>query len=325
MSSPVALVTGSSAGVGRAAATALYAKGFHVFISGRDAKRCAAAVAAIKLDTNKACAGDLDVLPMDLTDFASVRRAASKIKGKRLELLVLNAGMLYHGSWNGPWRTKDGVDYLFAANHLGHFLLCELLLPQLKAAGGGRVVIVSSIAHWVGAEALLDGDVSSVEAETDGEARFRKSYARSKLANLLHAYELQRRLLAEGSDVTVTPAAPGLVSTDIFSAVRGEPDAYKHAPPALQQAAVPPSMGAMTLLHAALAEPAVPPMSWCVPYWTPPTYGCLGLDAIWEVEKSLELTQRRTWGVHVGKSSPTSRDAELARKLWAYSAKAVGL
>ena len=321
----VALVTGSSCGVGKASATELYQRGWHVYISGRDAKRCAAAVADIKSESKKDSAGTLDVLALDLTDFASVRRAAGKLK--QLDVLVLNAGVLYHGSYKGPWRTKSGHDHLFAANHLGHFLLCELLMPALEASNdgsGGRVVFLSSIAHWVGEEALFD-DSQSLEKESDGEARFRKSYARSKLANLLHAYELQRRLRAKGSGVTVTPVAPGLVSTEIFNPKRGDADAYRHAPPVLQQHAVPPSLGAMTTVHAVLAEPPVPPMRWCVPYWTPPTYACLALSTIWEVEKSLELNQRRTWGVHVAKSSPSSYDAALAQKLWEYSEKAVGL
>merc|ERR1712113_1370542 len=115
----------------------------------------------------------------------------------------------------------------------------------------------------------------------------------------LHAYELQRKLQAEGSDVAVTPVAPGLVSTEIFSNQRGDPKAYRHAPRVLQEKAVTPSMGAITTVHAVMAVPAVPVERWCVPYWTPPCYGCLPKGAIWEIEKFLELNQRCTWGVYV--------------------------
>jgi len=287
------------------------------------------AAAAQILGAHGETGGSLEALPMELAVWSSVRQAASQLAGRRLDLLVLNAGLVYHDNWKGPWLTNDGHDYLFATNHLGHFLLSALLLDQLKAAGGGRIIITSSIAHW--AASTEDGELffkdASLEHLDDGERRFRRSYARSKLCNLLHAYELQRRLRAAGSDVIVTPLTPGLVATEIFSTRRGEEDAYRHAPPALQQSAVAPSLGAATALHAATAVPAVPAMRWCIPYWTPPpeAYCCLNRETVWELEKKLELNQQRTFGVREAKTSPESYDVPLAQRVWAYSEDAVGL
>jgi protochlorophyllide reductase len=333
LSGMVALVTGSSTGIGKEVARRLHESGANVIVSGRDLGRCEHAIAEIRASSPGS--GALSPLPLDLTDFASVQAAATALAsgGRPLHLLFLNAGMVYafppqrHA---GPWLTEGGYDHLFAANHLGHFLLCNLLLPLLKASSStgphlpknapvrrSRVIVTSSIIHWLGQPGDLFRENASLEAAGVFE-KFRM-YGTSKLANVLFAYELQRRLDAEGAPVDVAVVTPGLVATEIGNSQRGLTSRIDRLP-----LAVSPRRGADTSLFAAtVPEAAAVRGAFIVPYFAPP------LSCRWAFLSVLmpmwELVQKLSWRPRLSRSSPDTYDKDLAKRLWLFSCKAVGL
>jgi retinol dehydrogenase 12 len=197
MNGKVCVVTGASSGIGKAAATALATMGAQVVLVGRDRGRAGAAATEI---------GSMSTLPpkVEIADFASleqVRSLAERLSAlERIDVLVNNAGLML-----GERRVSpDGFEYVFAVNHLAPFLLTNLLLPKLTAATPARVVTVTSDAHTA---ARLDLDDPNLEHEW---ASWR-SYANSKLANILFTRELSRRL--DGTGVTANCAHPGVVRT----------------------------------------------------------------------------------------------------------------
>src|SRR6201996_7612408 len=173
-----AIVTGSNSGIGRAAAAALAAKGAHVVLAVRNLEKGQAAAAAMS--------GSTEVRPLDLASLDSVRRFAAAWQGD-IDLLINNAGVMIPPLS----RTADGFELQFGTNHLGHFALTNLLLPNIT----GRVVTVSSSMHRAG---RIDFDDLNWE-----HRRYRRwpAYGQSKLANLLFTRELQHRLRAAGSPV----------------------------------------------------------------------------------------------------------------------------
>ncbi len=179
------VVTGASAGIGLETARSLAERGAHVVLAVRNQAKGEAAAQTI--------AGDVEVRILDVADLSSVRAFASDLG--EVDVLVNNAGAL-----GLPFsRSPDGVELHFATNHLGHFALTNLLLPQLS----DRVVVVGSRSHHSGALDLDDLDW------TQRGYRAYAAYAQSKLANLLFLAELQRRLTAVGSTVRATGAHPG--------------------------------------------------------------------------------------------------------------------
>jgi len=189
----VAVVTGANSGIGFHAARELAAHGAKVVLAVRDVEGKGADAAA-------RMSGDVEVRHLDLADLASVRAFADRFEGP-LDLLVNNAGVMAT-----PRRmTADGFELQFGTNHLGHFALTGLLLDRLR---GGRVTTVSSGAHnigWMRFDDLM------------GERRYQRwlAYGQSKLANLLFAFELQRRADAAGFDLTSTAAHPGYAATNL--------------------------------------------------------------------------------------------------------------
>jgi NAD(P)-dependent dehydrogenase (short-subunit alcohol dehydrogenase family) len=159
-------------------------------------------MARIKLLTPHA---DLDFLPIDFADLASIKAAAERVaREPRLDVLINNAGVM-----TPPlMRTKQGFELQFGVNHLGCFALTALLLPKLSGTPGARVVTTSSVAHK-GAE--IDWDDLNAEKSYDRMKR----YAASKLANALFFFELDRRLRAVGSPVTAVGCHPGMASTNL--------------------------------------------------------------------------------------------------------------
>lgn len=199
----VALITGANSGLGFEAAHVLAAKGAHVILAVRDAAKGERAAAAIR---RSAPTAELAVLPLDLASLASIRRAAVEVLRTydRLDMLINNAGVMAI-----PRRlTADGFEMQFGVNHLGHFALTGLLLPLLLRAAAARVVTVSSGAHVLG---RINFD------DLHGERRYHPwaAYAQSKLANLLFAYELQRRLAAAGGQAISVAAHPGYAATNL--------------------------------------------------------------------------------------------------------------
>jgi NAD(P)-dependent dehydrogenase (short-subunit alcohol dehydrogenase family) len=233
----VALITGANVGIGRVTAIALARSGYHVVIAGRSLARTQPV-----LDEIKALAPDKTALflPLNLASLASVRECAQQFIAMNLplHLLVNNAGI---AGIRG--RTTDGFEMMFGVNHMGHFLLTQLLLPQLQASGASRVVTVSSRAHkrtpGIDWEALRQPTRSLTGVH---------EYAVSKLANLLFSAELARRL--QGTQVSCYSLHPGVVDTEIWRALPN------WARPLLRwRGLLTPEEGARTTLHCALHAP----------------------------------------------------------------------
>ncbi len=193
------LVTGGTAGIGKATAVGLATLGARVAITGRDRVRAEAAAADIRAASGNPA---VDVFAADMSSQAEVRRLAGAILNTylRLDVLVNNVG----GFWAHRHVTADGLEYTFALNHLGPFLLTTLLLDRLKASAPARVVTVSSGAHAAG---RLDFDDLQGTAEYSGK----RAYSASKLANIMFTYQLARHL--QGTGVTATVLHPGVVRT----------------------------------------------------------------------------------------------------------------
>jgi NAD(P)-dependent dehydrogenase (short-subunit alcohol dehydrogenase family) len=199
------LITGSTHGIGEAAAKALAAQGHRIILHGRSALRCQEVAGQIKEQTEN---DQVSYLAADLSILAQVRGLADQFKRQfdRLDVLVNNAGSFFLSRQ----LTPEGYERTWALNHLSYFVLTLELLPLLKASAPARVVNVSSRSHE---EAKLDCDpLTGLEKRAYFSWR---AYGRSKLANILFTYELARRL--EEAQVTANALHPGLVRTNIWN------------------------------------------------------------------------------------------------------------
>ena len=206
ISGRVALVTGANTGIGLVTARELARRGAHVFLACRSASHAQAA-----LDAIRAASGNqkVEALALDLGDFASVRQCANAFlaRGLPLHLLVNNAGLAGSRGF-----TASGFELAFGVNHMGHFLLTQLLLERLKASAPARIVTVASRAHT-----RTDGiDWNALRQPTRTRTAIHE-YAVSKLANVWFSAELGRRL--EGSGVTTYALHPGVVASDVWRSV----------------------------------------------------------------------------------------------------------
>jgi retinol dehydrogenase 12 len=195
MNGKVCVVTGATSGIGKAAATGLARLGATVVLVGRDRGKTEEAAAEI---------GSVSASPpqaeiADLSSLEQVRELAERLAGlERIDVLINNAGLVLRDRR----ITTDGFEHVFAVNHLAPFLLTSLLLPKLTASAPVRVVTVTSDAH---SAARLDMGDPNLERGWDSW----RSYANSKLANILFTRELARRL--DGTGVTANCAHPGVV------------------------------------------------------------------------------------------------------------------
>jgi len=198
------LITGATSGIGLAAAGALAERGARTVMIGRDPARTQAAAAAVRARRPGA---EVAHLLCDFSSQADIRRLGAEVHAAcpRLDVLVNNAG----GVHKVRRETVDGTEATFAVNHLGYFLLTNLLLDLLVASAPARVVTVASVGHRQG---TLDFDDLGFAR---GGYRIMRAYARSKLANVLFAAELARRLA--GTGVTSNSLHPGAVATNIWS------------------------------------------------------------------------------------------------------------
>jgi retinol dehydrogenase-12 len=197
------LVTGANSGIGRAMVEALAARGGKVVLACRSEERTRPVLDAIRARNRSA---DATFLPLDVADLDSVRRAADAFlaTGRPLDVLVNNAGVA-----GTKALSPQGFDLTYATNHIGPFLLTDLLLPAVRRAAQGRIVNVSSIAHMQ-VKAI---DWSVLERRTAPKRSGFRDYAVTKLMNVLHAKELARRLA--GSAVTTYAVHPGGVRSNI--------------------------------------------------------------------------------------------------------------
>ena len=207
----VAIVTGSNTGLGYDTARVLAARGASVVIAVRDTAKGDAAAARIRQLSPDAVVA---VHKLDLGSLASVRTAGAELAAAypRIDLLINNAGVMYPPKQT----TADGFELQFSTNHLGHFALTGLLLSNLLNVDGSRVVVVSSIAHNIRAKI----DFADLQWETRRYDRV-ASYGQSKLANLMFAYDLQRRLAAAKAKTIAVGAHPGVAATELVRHVPG--------------------------------------------------------------------------------------------------------
>ena len=201
-----ALVTGVTGGLGELTALELARKGAEVILAARSQEKLKQVVEDIRGAVPTAT-----VLPLliDLADLTSVRRAAAEASTYGpLDILVNNAGVMA----TPRRRTADGFDLQLGTNHFGHFALTGLLLPQLVASGDARVVTVASQAH------RMTRSVPLADPRDDaGHYSKWRAYARSKLANLLFMFELDRRARRAGLPITSVGAHPGYAATNLTS------------------------------------------------------------------------------------------------------------
>lgn len=203
MEGKTVIITGGNAGIGKATAIALAKKGASIVITSRSETKAKEAVAEIKKQSGS---DKVDFVTIDLSSQKSVREAAERLKAKcpKIDVLINNAGCYF----SELKLNEDGLEMQFATNHLGHFLLTNLLMENLKAAEKARIINLSSIAHKSTRELDLN-DINYQNAAYDGW----KSYSRSKFCNILFTRELARRL--EGTGITANAVHPGGVRTEI--------------------------------------------------------------------------------------------------------------
>ena len=194
------VLTGGNAGIGRATAEELARRGDRVVLGCRNPASAESAVADLRSRTGSTA---IEWRPLDLADLSSVRTFAESLRDlDRIDVLVANAGLVL----DRPQRTAQGVEATFGTNHLGHYLLTDLLADQLLAAGRARVVVVASLAHGAAA-----GGIRWDRLERDGRYSTWRAYGESKLANILPAEALTRRFA--GTGVVANSLHPGGVRT----------------------------------------------------------------------------------------------------------------
>ena len=276
----VCVITGGNRGIGRATALGLARLGATVAILGRDAERCIRARDEIRAESANA---NVSYLTLDLGSFASVRQAAAELTRRfpAVHLLVNNAGVNLARRATSP----DGFEMTLAVNHLGPFLLTNLLLPLLRSGAPSRVITLTSWFERFGRIRFHD---------LNAARRYRplRAYYQSKLANALFAYSLARRLADTG--VTSNCVDPGLVATDLLR------DRAWWSPrwlqPIWKYVLLSPATAARTIVHVATSKE--------LEHVTGVCFGRFG----WPTRTSLR-----------------SRDAELGERLWRVSAEMTGI
>jgi NAD(P)-dependent dehydrogenase (short-subunit alcohol dehydrogenase family) len=207
LSGRLAVVTGANSGLGLHTTEALAAKGATVVMACRDEAKTRAAIADIHARQH---AAKLEWAPLDLADQRSIRAFAASFKGThdRLDLLINNAGVMAT-----PKRiTADGFELQIGTNHLGHFALTGLLIEPLQAATAARIVTLSSLAHRT-------GRIRTRDLHWTSGYRSWAAYAQAKLANLMFALDLQRRLQQRKLGLISVAAHPGYASTNLQGAM----------------------------------------------------------------------------------------------------------
>jgi NAD(P)-dependent dehydrogenase (short-subunit alcohol dehydrogenase family) len=205
LSGRIYIVTGANSGSGYATTKQLAEQGAHVVGACRRVEAGQEAFADLGN-----IRGSVEIMEMDLASLASVRRFAEAFLAKydRLDGLVNNAGVMH----TPEGRTEDGFETQFGINYLGHFLLTELLLDTLKTSAPARIVNVSSVAH-AGMQGIY-GEIVFDDLNFDKrEYHAGEAYANSKLANVLHALDLSRRL--EGTGVSAFSVHPGWIRSNL--------------------------------------------------------------------------------------------------------------
>ena len=209
------LVTGANSGIGYQTALELARHGAHVILGCRSQSKGDAALDRLR---REAPGAQVEVAILDMASLASIRAFAAQFSGGgTLDVLINNAGVMAL-----PTRelTSDGFERQIGTNHLGHFALTGLLLPLLRKSPAPRVVTVASLAHRNGKM-----DFNNLQSEQSYDPM--GAYNNTKLANLLFAYELDRRLKAAGSPLISVAAHPGVAMTNVFENGPGDKGGLK--------------------------------------------------------------------------------------------------
>jgi retinol dehydrogenase-12 len=207
MKGKICLVTGATAGIGEATALLLAKLGATVVGVGRNPAKIENSIRMIK---EKLGNPDVAFLKADLSSQKDIRELAQQVKDQysQLDVLVNNAG----ATFAERQQSIDGIEMTFALNHLGYFLLTNLLLDLLEKSAPARIINVSSSLHKM-------GKLDFTDIPFDNGYTRSKAYQRTKLANIAFTYELARRLSSQS--VTVNAMNPGLVATNVGNAVGG--------------------------------------------------------------------------------------------------------
>ncbi|XP_058834386.1 retinol dehydrogenase 13-like [Topomyia yanbarensis] len=278
----IAIVTGANTGIGMETVMGLANRGATVYMACRDMKKCETARTEIVLETRNA---NVFCRECDLASLQSVRKFVKQFKTEqtRLDILVNNAGVM-----RCPRTlTAEGIELQLGVNHMGHFLLTNLLLDILKLSAPSRVVVVSSLAHERGKINIQD--LNSTKNYDPATA-----YDQSKLANVLFARELAKRL--EGTGVTVNALHPGIVDTELM----------RH----------------MGLFNSWFSSVLIKPFVW--PFLKSPIYG-----AQTSLYAALDPDLEKVSGQYFSDCAPKdvaeqAKDDKLAKWLWAVSEKWTG-
>jgi len=201
------IITGGNAGIGKETAKRMVSSNYNVILGCRDEASAQAAIQEIESATNTN--GLVRFLKLDLSSQESIREFSNSFleTNTPLDVLINNAGI-----YGPPYAvTKEGYESQFGVNHLGPFLLTNLLLPKLGQSAEPRIVVVASRAHNMAGQ--LDFNNLSV---TEQQYSPIKNYNKSKLCNILFAYELNKRLQEKGSNIVVNAIHPGVIQTNLF-------------------------------------------------------------------------------------------------------------
>lgn len=281
----IAIVTGANSGIGFDTAAGMAEAGYHVIMACRSEEKAEAARTSLIKRVPKA---SLDIMRIDLGEFPSINAFADEFRARygRLNILINNAGILL----NSPRTSDDGIEQQFVTNHLGHFLLTALLVDLMPDDPASRIVALSSIAHK---KARID--FADLTCGGDGL----KAYGQSKLACLLFADELDRRLRAAGSRIKALAVHPGGSDSGLFDDMgRLQYYAFKALSPLIAHSN---TEAAKSSLHAALS-PDVSGGDY---------YGPTGLM---ELRGSVGPARR----------DPITGDKDIARRLWTLSEELTG-
>ena len=288
-----AIVTGGNGGLGLETALALAGAGAHVVMASRNRAKSEAAVERIRAVHPGA---SLEIVPCDLSSQRSTKAAAAEIRDRhqRIDLLIANAGVMAI-----PRRiTDDGWEMQLATNHLGHWTLAALLLDRMLDVAGSRVISVTSEFHKAG---RIDFD------DLHGERRYNRwrAYGQSKLANVLFANELSRRLLAGRHETIAGAAHPGYAATELQS-VAPKMGGHKLTAWVInlgnRLVAQTAAMGALPTLYAATAPGMVSGM-------------LIGPDGMFDMRGYPEVVV----------PSKRAQDPTVARRLWRVSEELTGV
>ena len=293
LSEKIAIVTGANSGLGLQTAKVLASKGCKVILACRnETKANQAKETILKAHPN----AHLQFIRLDLADLKSIQNFCESFtkEHNKLDLLINNAGIM--NVLEG--RTADGFERQFGTNHLGHFALTARLFPQLKAAAHARVVTTSSLMHH-------PGEIYFDNINLEGEYGGNKAYSQSKLANLLFALELHRRLEGANLNIISNATHPGWTSTNLQYLRANETKStgrYWMTKVMNALAGMPVEKGALPNLFAATAPEAK----------GGEYYGPSGFMEIWG-------------GPGPSKISQKAKDLEVAKQLWTLSEELVNL